>query len=468
MDKYKRLFSNTLIFAIGTFGSKLLVFFLMPLYTNVLTDAEYGTSDLLQQSANLLVPLVSFGITDAVIRFGLDRKVPNSEVLSTGLLTLLSGFVLLFLFYPLLTMIPGLDGYTNLLCIFVITSSLRLLFQQFVRAKGHIKLYAVDGILSTALTLLFTIIFLLGFDWGVNGYLAAIVCADGCSCLFLVFNGRILHYFHPTLLRGSSTWKDMLRYSIPMIPNTVFWWVTTVSSRYIITAILGEGANGLYAAAYKWPSAIILISTIFMNAWQMSAITEEKGRARFFTQVFHSLSSLVFIVGSFLILFAKVITSIMVADSYYESWRFVPLLSVATVYSCMVTFLGTVYIVNKKSILSLATTAAGAVVNVILSFILISYFGVNGAAFAMFASYFVVFLLRAYDTKRFIHMRVGGMRLTINTVLLLGQAFIMVMEISYWIPIEIALTILITVLNIGGLLSAVKKILPKKKSRQAA
>ena len=468
MDKYKRLFSNTLIFAIGTFGSKLLVFFLMPLYTNVLTDAEYGTSDLLQQSANLLVPLVSFGITDAVIRFGLDRKVLNSEVLSTGLLTLLSGFVLLFLFYPLLMMIPGLDGYTNLLCIFVITSSLRLLFQQFVRAKGHIKLYAVDGILSTALTLLFTIIFLLGFDWGVNGYLAAIVCADGCSCLFLVFNGRILHYFHPTLLRGSSTWKDMLRYSIPMIPNTVFWWVTTVSSRYIITAILGEGANGLYAAAYKWPSAIILISTIFMNAWQMSAITEEKGRARFFTQVFHSLSSLVFIVGSFLILFAKVITSIMVADSYYESWRFVPLLSVATVYSCMVTFLGTVYIVNKKSILSLATTAAGAVVNVILSFILISYFGVNGAAFAMFASYFVVFLLRAYDTKRFIHMRVGSMRLTINTILLLGQAFIMVMEIPYWIPIEIALTILITLLNIGGLLSAVKKILPKKKSRQAA
>lgn len=177
--------------------------------------------------------------------------------------------------------------------------------------------------------------------------------------------------------------KDMLRYSIPMIPNTVFWWVTTVSSRYIITAIMGEGANGLYAAAYKWPSAIILISTIFMNAWQMSAISEEKGRAQFFTHVFHGLSSLVFIVGSFLILFSKVITRIMVADSYYESWQYIPLLSVATVYSCMVTFLGTVYVVNKKSTLSLATTAAGAIVNVVLSFFLISYFGINGAAFAI-------------------------------------------------------------------------------------
>src|SRR5699024_17928 len=155
---------------------------------------------------------------------------------------------------------------------------------------------------------------------------------------------------------------------------------------------------------------------------QISAISEERGRARFFTQVFRSLNSLVFIVGSFLILFAKVITKIMVADSYYESWIYIPLLSVATVYSCMVTFLGSVYIVNKKSILSLATTAAGAVVNVILSFFLITHYGGNGAAFAMFASYFVVFLLRAYDTKRFIHMHLGVFRLTVNTILLLGQA----------------------------------------------
>lgn len=467
MDKYKRLFSNTLIFAIGTFGSKLLAFFLMPLYTNVLTDAQYGTSDLLQQSANLLVPLVTFGITDAVIRFGLDRKVRNSEVLTTGILTMLAGFCLLFLCFPLLELIPGLDGYTHILLIFVITSSTRQLFQQFVRAKGQVKLYAVDGILSTALTLLFTILFLVGFHWGVEGYLAAIICADGCSCLFLMFNGQILGYFHPSYLRKKRTMKDMLRYSIPMIPNTVFWWVTTVSSRYIITAIMGEGANGLYAAAYKWPSAIILISTIFMNAWQMSAISEEKGRAQFFTHVFHGLSSLVFIVGSFLILFSKVITRIMVADSYYESWQYIPLLSVATVYSCMVTFLGTVYVVNKKSTLSLATTAAGAIVNVVLSFFLISYFGINGAAFAMFASYFVVFLLRAHDTKRFIHMRIGGFRITVNTLLLLAQAFVMIYEIPYWIAVEILLTAAMVLLNLSGLLAGVKKILPSRKKTSA-
>ena len=171
--------------------------------------------------------------------------------------------------------------------------------------------------------------------------------------------------------------------------------------------------------------------------------------------------------GSFLILFSKVITRIMVADSYYESWQYIPLLSVATVYSCMVTFLGTVYVVNKKSTLSLATTAAGAIVNVVLSFFLISYFGINGAAFAMFASYFVVFLLRAHDTKRFIHMRIGGFRITVNTLLLLAQAFVMIYEIPYWIAVEILLTAAMVLLNLSGLLAGVKKILPSRKKASA-
>lgn len=73
MDKYKRLISNTVIFAVGTFSSKVLVFLLMPLYTRVLTDAEYGVTDLIVQTGNLLLPLVSLGIINAVIRFGLDR-----------------------------------------------------------------------------------------------------------------------------------------------------------------------------------------------------------------------------------------------------------------------------------------------------------------------------------------------------------------------------------------------------------
>ncbi|MBO5929001.1 MAG: hypothetical protein J6Q42_03160, partial [Clostridia bacterium] len=72
MDKYKRLLSNTVIFAISTFSSKMLSFFLTRLYTEVLTQGEYGVTDMLQQSGNLLLPLITLGIINAVLRFGLD------------------------------------------------------------------------------------------------------------------------------------------------------------------------------------------------------------------------------------------------------------------------------------------------------------------------------------------------------------------------------------------------------------
>ena len=90
MDKYKKLISNTVIFAIGTFSSKILVFLLMPYYTRVLTTEELGTGDLVAQAANLLIPLVSLGIVNGIIRFGLDRSAKKSDVLSTGLIVILA------------------------------------------------------------------------------------------------------------------------------------------------------------------------------------------------------------------------------------------------------------------------------------------------------------------------------------------------------------------------------------------
>ena len=93
MDKkYKKLFSNTIIFSIGTFSSKILVFLLVPFYVQFLSDAEYGTVDLITQTANLLIPVVSMGIASAVLRFGLDKASDKKAVFSTGVAAILIGF----------------------------------------------------------------------------------------------------------------------------------------------------------------------------------------------------------------------------------------------------------------------------------------------------------------------------------------------------------------------------------------
>lgn len=462
MDKYKRLASNTLIFAIGTFSSKLLTFFLTRLYTAVLEQAEFGITDLIQQSGNLLLPLVTLGITNAVVRFGLDKGVRKSDVFTTGLLSLAGGFVVLLLIAPLLGMIELLSGRVWLLCLFVLMSSLRSLCAQFVRADNRIKLFAVDGILSTITTILFNVLYLVVLDWGVFGFIFSIVCADALSVIFLFAVARLDRFIK---FRGLDTAisRSMLKYAIPLIPNTVLWWITNVSDRYIVTAVWGEEYNGLYAAAYKIPSLIMLASGIFMDAWQISAITEEKERDKFYTRVMSMYSVFLFAMASGIVLFTRVIPHVLFAPAYYEAWKYIPLLVISMVFTCMVNFLGSIYMVEKKSVRSLVTAAISAVINILLNLWWIPLYGVNGAAAATLVCYLVVFAIRLVDTRRYIRICWNWVRLIGCTVLLLLQTVLLLTEVPLWWLWEIVLFAAVLTLCGKELWNSVKGVLRRSK-----
>ncbi len=468
MNRYKKLLSNTVLFAIGTFSSKALVFLLMPLYTAVLSTEEYGTVDLIIQAGNLLLPLVSVGIINAIVRFGLDSSVRKSDVFTVGLTTVFFGFLVLLLFNPLLKKISYISENIILIYLFVLMSCLRSICHQFVRSMEMVKLYTVDGIFSTFTTIMFNILFLVVLKLGITGYVLATVCADFLSAFLLFLIARLYRYIRFKGIKKQIVF-DMLKYAVPMIPNTMFWWITSASDRYIISFHLGNDVNGLYAAASKIPTIITLFSSIFMDAWQMSAVTE-KGtieRNRFFTNVFGTYQSLIFAVGSGLILCSKLFTKIMVAPSYYESWRFIPFLIMATSFSCLVSFLGSVYMVEKKSVLNFLTTAAGAVINIVLNLLLIPKLGANGAALATFASYFTVFLLRAVDTKRFVKIRFSSLKLALNTLLLLSQSLVLIFEIPGWIVIEIGITVLMLLLNLKSIFESLSRIFFRFKAKAA-
>jgi len=463
MNKYRKLISNTIIFGIGTFGSKVLVFLLMPLYTRVLSSSDYGVVDLIIQTSNLLIPIVSLGIANAVIRFGLDKSVKKSDVFSIGLVTIFCGFVIFLMLIPVLSKITYISGHTVLIYIFVLMSCLRTLCSQFVRAKEYVKLYAFDGVISTITIIIFNVLFLVIFKLGITGYVMAIVMSDLLSTLFLFWAAKLHRYVQIKNINKEVA-ISMVKYSIPLIPATIFWWITNVSNRFIVAYVLGSEANGIYAVSYKIPTIIVLISNIFMDAWQMSAVTEEDklSREKFFSKVFKVYQSILFLSASGIILFSKVVTKLLVSDAFYLSWKYIPFLVMATTFSCLVTFLGSVYMVEKKSILTLSTTIVGAVVNVVLTFILINKYDVNGAAFATFISYFIVFILRAVNTKQFIKIDWNAPKLVLNLFIVMCQAFIMINEIKYWVIYEILLVSLMMILNFGLIWNNVKKLILKR------
>ena len=453
MNRYKFLFSNTVLFFVSSFSSKFLVFLLMPIYTAVLSPAENSDVSLMMQTANLLIPLVSLGIANSIIRFGLDEKYSKRTVFTTGVFTLGAGYLLLIAAFPLLNRVEFIHKYIWMLYLYLLMSCSRTLVQQFVRAKTYTKLYAFDGIMATVNTLILVCVFLLKFRWGAMGYIAAIIGADFLSVVFLSVIAGVWKYFDLSKLNKAVA-KEMLSYCIPLIPASVAWWITNVSDRYLVAYFCGDTINGIYDISYKLPSIINVFATIFLEAWQISAVKEsgEKHTSRFFGNVFKAYQSVVFIGGAGIILLCKPLIKLLADDAYFEAWTFVPVLIIATIFACFSTFMTSIYMVEKRGGLNLATMSAGAVANIALNLLLIPKIGAQGAAIATFASYVLVFGLRAVNTRKFININISPIQLIINVALTGGMSYIMIAGIPHNFIISIVITLVIIAVNIKPLL----------------
>jgi len=161
-----------------------------------------------------------------------------------------------------------------------------------------------------------------------------------------------------------------------------------------------------------------------------------------------------------MISFSRIIPMILFAPSYYEAWRYMPILISATVFSSLVTFMGSVYLVNKKSILSFITAFIGAAVNVILNFILIpTPLGANGAAIATFASYFIVFIIRAVNSRSHIPFNLHTVKLVINTGIIALQTAFILFELPMWQAVQVICVAAVLTVNAAPILKGVKKLL---------
>ncbi len=467
MSKYKRLLSNTVILGTGTFASKVLVFLLMPLYTSILTTEQFGVADILTQTANLLIPLASVGICDGMFRFVLDTggaedTEARKRIFSSGVLVLAVGGAATLGVVQILRAFEVFEGYILLVAAYVLCANLHSAAANFIRAEGKTTMFAVQGIVNTVLTIALNVLFLVVFEMGTLGYVLSVVVADLCVTIGLFFAARLYRALSVRSV-NKSTLKEMLKFSIPYIPTTMMWLITSASDRYIVTAYCGSAENGLYAAAYKLPTLLTLVCGVFIEAWQFSVVkdADESEREGFFSAVFKNYMGIIFMGASLIIAGSKIFTSILLADSYYESWQYVPVLVISTAFSALVSFLGSVYFLEKKSVMSMATSMAGAAINVILNFALIPKRGAMGAAVATLISYAAVYAIRAYDTKFYVRFKLHTPKVIINTTVLILQSVVMIGEIPYWKYVQVAIVAFMLVFNGKDIFMALRSVFRK-------
>lgn len=464
MGKYKRLATNTILLAVSSFSSKILNFLLTRLYTSNLGTASYGVSDILNVSANFLIPLVSLGISQAVVRFGLEKGYSKKGIFTNGIIAIFTGFAIMLCFWPLFNQYEVLEGKVYLLYIYILFSCLRTLCCQFVRAKLYMRLYAIDGILATIYTIGFNVLFLVVLDMGVTGYMLSIILADLCSIIGLFIIAKLWQYIDFSHFY-KKLYFTMLRYSLPLIPSQIFYWAINGANRFFIVYYWSEQESGMFGAATKLPGVINIITTIFTEAWQLSAVTDgqDEEKHNFFTSVFTNLSSAVFVVTAGLILFCRPIMWLLVSSQFRESWQFVPYLLVATAFSCLVSFLNSIYMVEKRSVRALVTMMVGAVVSIVCNALLIKPMGPMGAALSTLISFFVTFVVRMIDTRQFIRIDIDLPRLIFNIIFLLSNAVFMTLSVPLWQVWCSILTLAIIIVNFNSLYKSFKQILGKNK-----
>lgn len=434
MNKYQTLAANTLLISIGTFGSKLLVFLMVRFYTGYLTPAEYGTADLITQTANLLIPLVSLDITEAVFRFAADRQGGREDAFSVGLRTIAIGSAGLLLVVALLREIPDVREYGLLLATFVIASCGHALCAHFVRARGNTALFAVQGLLNTALFIGLNVLFLAVFRWGVRGYVLSTTMANLLTMAVLVLRAKLWRYVR--LSPNPELRRQMLRYCIPLIPTAIFWWIMGVSDRYMVKWFLGGAANGIYVVAYKIPTILTILATVFMDAWQLSAITESSGdresHLQFYGKIWETFASAIFLGAGGIIAFSPLLIRILADEPYFSAWRYIPMLTLSMVAAAFSSFMGSVYVVTKKSTASFWTSLVGAGTNILLNLWLIPEIGIQGAAVATFASCLAVFLIRLVNARRLLPFPLSGGKLALGVGILLAQTVFILLRWPGW------------------------------------
>lgn len=428
MSKVNRtigLAKNTLIFGIGSIGSKLFQFIAIPVFTYFLTTKEYGQADLLTTIVGLLIPVFSLCIYDAILRFIIEDKKQHVMYFSNALFIVFISTIILCVAAigsALITRKILYSLFFLLLALQIISSTL----SQYAKAMNRNIGYSLNGIVLSILIIMFSYFEFQTQNNMLNAYFLGQVLAYIVSIFFLIFVLRKdLSIDIKTISLESS--HKLLKYSLPLIPNQIMWWVMNVSDRLFVTVYLGLKVNGIYAIASKIPALVNIIITIFMQSWQLSSFenANSKDRDEYFSSVFNNLCFYLILFTLLVLTFTKIIIKIIAAPAYYTAWKYVPLLLFSLFFSNISMFLGTNYLVGKRTGGIFKTSVYGALINTGLNFILIPIFGVNGATLTTLISYAVVCLVRYKDTSKYIHIRIDKRLLGMAVIILFIQTILL-------------------------------------------
>lgn len=423
MGRVKTLVGNTAIFAVCNFTSKLLVFFMLPFYTSVMSKEEFGTADLISTIVGLLYPVFTLGIANGCMRYALDSKVDKNKVFSIGVCITIIGAILLVLLCPLITCLDVINTHLLVFVCLYFVNIFQQLFSLFARGIQKVRLVGVAGVASSFIIVFCNILLLFVFHFGVEGYLWSMVISNIVSILILFIGGKMYQYL--TIRKDYQLASEMIRYSVPLMPNSISWWVNHSANRLILNYYCGVSDVGMYSAASKMPSMIDTFRGIFIQAWQLSTITEyeKKDSNSFFEGMYRVYHYFLIMLTGGLILLSQVLGNILYSESFSMAWKTTPLLFVGILFGSLIAYYSPTYLAHKKTKVLFFSTFLGAIATIVFNFILVPNYGIVGAAVTSILSNLIIYIYLHVDSRKYMDFKVDNKGYYISYILLSIMGF---------------------------------------------
>ena len=430
MNREKELFKNTAIVGIGKISTQVITFFLLPVYTALLSTEEYGIVDLLNTLVMLLVPIISFQIEQAIFRYLVENRENLSEekkIISTAIYTVIIQIIIYTMVFFIFSNFIN-NQYKEFLLINVIACTLSSVMLQITRGLGSNVKYSIGNFIIASSTIIFNILFIVIFKFGAYGMLMANFIANTLCVIYVFLVDKLYKYISFKEFK-KVVLKKLWKFSIPLIPNTISWWIFNASDRIIVTSIMGSGANGILAAAQKFSNVYATIFGIVNVTWTETATlyVNDKDRDVFFSKMINIIMRLFIALCIGIIAFMPFVFPIMVNENFGEAYYQIPILILASCCNVMVSLLSAIYIAKKDTKAIAKSSYISAILNIIINIALIKFIGLYAASISTFAAYFIIMLNRYKDIKKYVSLKMD------NKMLLIAGIIILLILIIYYI-----------------------------------
>lgn len=421
MNRSRYLLKNMSLFTISNIASKLLVFLLVPFYTNVLTESDYGIADVMQATLLLLVPLLSENAGEAALRYGIEESDKRGSILRSGLRHVLNSCLTVYIICTIAILIPYTGVYKIFFLMFAILFTCNAFYEfmlLFTQGCEEVEIMIRGSITCTFITVVSNLLFLLVFRMGLYGYLVSQMAA------FLISGGLMFVKIRGAALvrqtEDQGLRREMTVYGRGMMLYSTASWANNALDRYFILFMLGSVQNGLYGVAYKIPAILMVFQRIFAQSFQMSATKsyKEEDAGGFFGNLYELYNAVMLTGCAFILLILRPLAAFMFRRGFHEAWIMVPPLLISVIFGALEGYLGSICLAHKDGKSMGIATGTGAIVNIILNYFGIILFGTIGAAYATMISYFTMFVIAYILTGKHVSIEVDIKRDILGYILI--------------------------------------------------